>query len=308
MDAAETCIFRQAWWIEALSDGNEWGEIQIELKTGQEARLSYLIKKQFGFKILTMPALTQIAGPLLKGIGDGGSRNLGIEKDLYYELIDKLPPHDVFNQNFHWSVTNWLPWYWKGFKQSTRYTYRLNDISNPDDLFKNFMPNIKSDIKKAIKRYSLKIHSDHNVDRFLDLNEMTFKRQGKKLPYSRELIRNLDSACAERNCRKIFFAEDPEGKIHAALYIVWDENSAYYLMGGGDPELRTSGATSLAMWEAIKFASTITKSFDFEGSMLESVERFFRGFGATQTPYFAVYKIKNFALYLFHHAYLYFKK
>ncbi len=122
---------------------------------------------------------------------------------------------------------------------------------------------------------------------------MTFKRQGKTLPYSRNLVRKLDAACAERACRKIFFAEDPEGKIHAAIYIVWDEYSAYYLMGGGDPELRTSGATSLAMWEAIKFASRVTKSFDFEGSMIESVERFFRGFGATQTPYFHVWKFNS---------------
>jgi hypothetical protein len=42
------------------------------------------------------------------------------------------------------------------------------------------------------------------------------------------------------------------------------------------------------MWEAIKFASTVTKRFDFEGSMIEPVERFFRAFGAKQTPYFAL--------------------
>jgi phosphatidate phosphatase APP1 len=28
--------------------------------------------------------------------------------------------------------------------------------------------------------------------------------------------------------------------------------------------------------------------FDFEGSMIEPIERFFRGFGAVQTPYFHV--------------------
>jgi hypothetical protein len=78
--------------------------------------------------------------------------------------------------------------------------------------------------------------------------------------------------------------------LHAGIYVVWDEQSAYYLMGGGDPELRSSGATSLCMWEAIKFVSTKTKSFDFEGSMIERVERFFRAFGAIQTPYFSITK------------------
>ncbi|MCY1460607.1 Acetyltransferase (GNAT) domain protein [compost metagenome] len=111
-----------------------------------------------------------------------------------------------------------------------------------------------------------------------------------KVPYSRDLVKRIDDACAERKRRAILIAEDPEGRRHAGVYIVWDQNSAYYIMGGGDPELRNSGATSLCMWEAIKLASTVTKAFDFEGSMLEPVERFFRGFGASQVPYFSITK------------------
>ena len=72
------------------------------------------------------------------------------------------------------------------------------------------------------------------------------------------------------------------------MLIIWDDQSAYYLVGGGNPELRNSGATSLCMWEAIKFASTVSKKFDFEGSMTESIERFFRGFGAVQKSYYRV--------------------
>lgn len=64
-------------------------------------------------------------------------------------------------------------------------------------------------------------------------------------------------------------------------------------MGGSDPDLRNSGANSLCMWEAIKFASTATKAFDFEGSMIEPVERFFRAFGARQKPYFQISKINS---------------
>ena len=56
-------------------------------------------------------------------------------------------------------------------------------------------------------------------------------------------------------------------------------------MGGGDPHLRTSGAGSLLIWEAIQRASADSQVFDFEGSMLRPVERFFRAFGGRQTPY-----------------------
>lgn len=290
---ASKCIFRQPWWLESLHDNDEWGETHIELRQGKCATLPYVIKKKFGFRILTMPPLTQTAGPLLIGTDYKDNRNLALEKDLTERLIECLPPHDMFNQNFHWSVTNWLPWHWKGYTQSTRYTYRIDDLSDLEKIYSRLMPNIKSDIKKATDRFSLQVHSEYDINKFLDLNEMVFKRQAKKLPYRRELVHNLETACANQDCRKIFFVEDGKGKVHAAIYIVWDEQSAYYLMSGADPKLRSSGATSLAIWEAIKFSSSVTKSFDFEGSMIEPVERFFRGFGAKQTPYFNIKKINS---------------
>src|SRR5690606_4078446 len=99
-------------------------------------------------------------------------------------------------------------------------------------------------------RFSLIIRDDLGLDALLALNRLTFKRQGLKLPYSEELVQRVDQACLSRGCRKILIAEDSAGRHHAGVYIVWDQNSAYYLIGGGDPELRKSGATSLCLWEA----------------------------------------------------------
>jgi hypothetical protein len=59
-------------------------------------------------------------------------------------------------------------------------------------------------------------------------------------------------------------------------------------MSGIDPDLRNSGAMSLLVWEALRFAATVTERFDFEGSVIEPVERFFRAFGGAQKPYFRV--------------------
>jgi hypothetical protein len=66
-------------------------------------------------------------------------------------------------------------------------------------------------------------------------------------------------------------------------------------MGGIDPAF-SSGAFSLLMWHAIQFASQVTTRFDFEGSMIESIERFFRSFGARQVPYLHVQKINSVVL------------
>ncbi len=206
-------------------------------------------------------------------------------------LIDQLPSCDYFLQNFHYSVTNWLHFHWRGFNQTTRYTYVIEDLVDMVAVWKEFLENIRCDIRKAQKQVTIK--SDLDLETFLDVNALTFQRQGHALPYSRELVRRLDGVCAEHNARRIFYAQDSSGRIHAAIYIVWGENSAYYIMGGGDPELRNSGATSLCMWEAIQFAAGVTRKFDFEGSMIEPVERFFRAFGAKQVPYFSISKTNS---------------
>jgi hypothetical protein len=281
-------IFSRDWWLDALAGDNGWDVVLVE-KGGQViASMPYMIRKRFGRIILGHPPLTQTLGPWIREVDGKQPSRLARQKDLMQELIAALPRYDYFSENWHFSQTNWLPFYWAGFTQTTRYTYRLPDLSDQQKLWNGLRENIRRDIRKAEGRFDLQVRTDLGIDAFLRLNIQTFERQGKDLPYSKDLVTRLDKACVEKDARRIFIAEDAQGRAHAGIYLVWDQNSAYYLMGGGDPELRKSGATSLCMWEAIKFASTVSKSFDFEGSMIEPIERFFRAFGAEQTPYFAV--------------------
>jgi hypothetical protein len=52
--------------------------------------------------------------------------------------------------------------------------------------------------------------------------------------------------------------------------------------------VQAAGANTLLYWEAIRLASQVSRAFDFEGSMVEPIEHYFRGFGGRQTPYFCV--------------------
>jgi hypothetical protein len=282
-------LFSRPWWLDATAGELGWDVALIHDQGGNIlASMPYTDERRYGLRMSSQPPFTQVLGPWIRTADAPSHKLLAGEKDLFQALIDQLPPFDSFTQNWHYSRTNWLPFYWRGFRQTTRYTYLLPDLTNADALWAGMGSNIKGDIKKASGRFGLKVRTDLTLDDFMKLNRMVFERQGKALPYEEAIIARLDAACAERGVRRIFIAEDDEGRHHAGVYVVWDADSAYYLMGGGDPELRKSGATSLCLWEAIKFASTVTRKFDFEGSMIESVERFFRAFGAEQTPYFQV--------------------
>jgi Acetyltransferase (GNAT) domain len=96
------------------------------------------------------------------------------------------------------------------------------------------------------------------------------------------------SAARERQAGAVRLAVDEDGRQHAGAFFVWDAERLYYLVGGSDTALRSSGGMSLVIWDGIKLAGSLGLRFDFEGSMIEPIERFFRGFGGTPEPYLHV--------------------
>lgn len=285
-------IFSKDWWLDAVVGEENWDVVLVEKDDKIVASLPYVLKKKKFNRYIYMPVLTQTAGVWLSyPKGQKYANKLSFEKEVCKEIIENLPYIDSFSQNFHYSFTNWLPFYWKDFKQTTRYTYVLENLHDHDNIFKNFKSNIKTDIKKATKKVEIAETNDLVI--FWNLIEKTFQRQNTNIPYSFNFLENIDKACVQNNCRKLLIARDSGGNIHAGVYIVWDAQSAYYLISGGDPNLRNSGATSLLIWEAIKFSSIVTKSFDFEGSMMYPIERFFSAFGAIQKPYFNISKTNS---------------
>lgn len=288
-------IYQKDWWLDVTTE-NRWDSVIIEKDNKIIAGWPYFcIKKYMLFNYIVMPQLTQSITPWIRYPANQKQVNqISLTKNILQDLIGKLPQSDYFSQNLHYSFLYWLPFYWQGFKQTTRYTYVIEDLTDLDKVFYRFRDNIKTDIRKAMK--TVIVESTDDIQLFFSINQHTFRRQNLDMPYSLKTIKELDKACQLNSCRKILIARDSENRIHSAVYIVWDANSAYYLMGGGDPELRNSGATSLLLWEAIKFSATVTKKFDFEGSMIEPIERYFRAFGATPKPYFTISKTNSKAL------------
>jgi hypothetical protein len=286
-------LFCTTWWLDAVAPGQY--EV-LSVKKGGTIHAAWpivLFRRSVRGGFIGMPPLTPWLGILYRPPASPKlTTRLSNEKELAVALIEKVPAFGSLAVNFHRSFDYWLPLYWQSFEQMTRYTYVLLDLSDLDVIWDGMRSNIRREIRKARKE-DVGVTDITDIDSFLEIHKMTFERRGMKLPYDEEIVHRIDIACRAHNCRKMLAARGSEGDIHAVAYIVWDDKSAYYLMGGGDPDKRTSGATSLLMWEAIQFAATVTQAFDFEGSMIESVERFFRAFGATPCPYYAISKVNS---------------
>jgi hypothetical protein len=285
-------IFSKDWWLDSVVGEENWDVVLVEKEDRIVASLPYVLKKRVIFQYISMPKLTQTAGlwiryPQKQNYID----KLSFEKDICTSIIDHLPNVDYFLQNFHYSFTNWLPFYWKGYSQTTRYTYVIEDLSNLENVYNNFDRSKKKDIKKAMKH--VEVGFDLTAKEFYENHKLTLLKQGKKISYPFELFENIYNAVYKNHAGRIIWAKDKEQRLHSALFVIWDENSAYDLISTIDPEYRFSGSASLLISNIIKYVADKTNKFDFEGSMIENVERSFRKFGAVQKPYFTIYKTNS---------------
>lgn len=283
-------IFLRPWWLDASVGGAGW-DVVLHSEGGEVVgALPFTIRRSYGLTLLGQPHLTQFLGPWLRERPGNYSRRLGNEMKWLGNLLGELPRFDRYLQNWHWKITNWLPAYWEGFQQSTRYTYRIEPLVDPEETLQQFSSSYRNKLRKASNL--VQVRTDLSIREFYRLNQLTFQRQSLKAPFSLSQVLRLHQALIDHGCGKIFHATDAGGRVHSALLLIWDQNSAYVHLVGEDPELRNSGAGILLVAEAIRYAASTLSvaAFDFEGSMLRNVEQVRRGCGGVQVPYFQVSK------------------
>ena len=281
-------LYCKTWWLNAVAPGRY--EILI-VRKGDTIKAAWPIVYQGDGKNMGigMPFLTQKLGILFAPNTSKYAERLSEEHRLMQLLIPHVPTDIGFSQRFHENFTNWLPFYWEGFKQSTRYTYVIEDLDDVDAIWNNMRSHARQSIRKAMKN-GIRAREIDDVELLYECNRKTFDRQGMQVPFSLETLARIDKACVTHAGRRMLVAEDASGRIHACDYLIYDENCAVSLTGGADPELRHSAAQALLDWESIQFSCTVSRRFDFEGSMIADIETYNRDFGARQLPFLHIWR------------------
>lgn len=286
-------LFQQWWWMDAVCAGKKWDVALAYDQQRVSAALPYLVGSKCGLKYIIQPQLTQFCGPWYHYPDSVRSENqrLVFEQNAASELIrqvDRIHPL-LFQQNFSPAVTNWLPFYWEGFRQTTRYTYRINDISNPEAVFSNFN---KNERQRRILKLQPQTHiSTLSPAEFADFQSLCRKQQHQRnlLPYP--LVADLATRASDREQGLLLgLRKNDDRQLIAAAFAPFDSNFAYFLIPAVLEPFRSEGAMETLVWHLIEQLSPKTRGFDFEGSMQQGIEHFYRSFGAIQTPYFCVSK------------------
>lgn len=287
----------QPWWLDAVCNADRWSAVLSYDKGGRvRGALPIFLTRRWGFPVIQLPPFTTYAGPWLVYPDNPDFKEnsrYGFERQVMAALIAQLPRVAFFQQNFLPEVQNWLPFYWAGFHQTTRYTYLLPDTSRPEELFRNLKNKLRTDLRTAERE--TEIVREYDPGLLFWLNQRSFNRKGLRQPYRRAPFENLHAALKERDQSACFIARGrASGAPHAALYLAYDNRQATLLLSGFDPALgRRSRALHGLYWQAILFCAERGLGLDFEGSMEPGIERALRAFGGELTPYFQVWKAGN---------------
>ncbi len=279
-------IFAKSFWLDAV--GSKYSILGCFDRGGKLVAGMPITESKSGY--VTMPKLTQTLGIVFSDFSEMKYvKRISKEKDIIMDFVDHIPKFKYLDLGFHYNFTNWMPFMWKGYKEQTKYTYVIEDIQNVEKVRGDFADNTKSIITKSIAG-NLKVIDNLTLADMYNMLKKTFERQNMSVPFDFHWFTSFDKIIDKNNARKILFTVDEQNNLHAALYLVYDKNCAYYLLGGADPEFRSSGAMYLNVFEAIKYSANFTNKFDFEGSVVPQIESMFRSFGATQKQYFRISK------------------
>lgn len=295
-------IFLKKWWLDVVAK-DKWFYLFVA-KNDMIAVWPIVESKKLFLRISKMPPLTQYLGPYFI-VNSNSKPSLSSTIEMYRILLNRLNHINIFKQRLNLTVKNLLPFLWQGFNMSIRYTYRIN--TKESDLNTILLKMSSTRRRKIKKGMNLLLIEKGEVDeKFIRLIKKTFYRKGNRAPSSIELLKEVYKASLKYDAGIIINALEPKNKeICGTSFFIKDNFSVYYLIGAYDERVDTNGlASSLLLWEGIKIAKENDLIFDFEGSILEGVEYFFRSFGGDLVPYYEVSRIKpgilNLAYKFFH--------
>jgi len=252
----------------------------------------YLYKeKKFGLTIYRNPPFTPFIGPFVKIEAQNPVKITNKYREtlsLMAESLDKLSC-SIISVSLRRNIIDTLPFIWRKFKVVPGYTYILDLDRSLDDIYKNMTDERRNDIKKGVKdELIVEKTNDYNIVKSLVIK--TFLRQKKEI--NKEMINKILFDFANNNNSFAFVTFKDKEPI-ATVFCVHDKQTSYYLLGGYNFENKHHGAGPLALWESIRYSKEIgLKYFDFEGSMITQIEKYFRGFGGKLTPYYRINKAK----------------
>lgn len=274
--------YAKSWYLDVIWPG--WQGVMVFYNDHLQAVIPINVSRKFGIPYLFNPPFAQFLGIFFNNFSVKHEKALSLKKRFTEAIVQALPPLKLFILNFSPEFDYPLPFYWQGYKLHTRYSYWLNNQEDKNLLFRNCNERTRTYINKA-RKSGLTASFTEDATSIIRLSQ---ERDAYPLDY--KMLTRLWKVLNEQGAGSAVEVRDKAGKLHAGLIYMRSGVKNIHIFSAIDPELKNMGGMSLAIWHTIEQAGPEILVHDFEGSMLEPVEKFFRGFGTRPVPYLQIRK------------------
>ncbi len=245
--------------------------------------------RRWGLELIHPPVLAPYLGPVFDLSGaQANSERLSWMRQCGELLARHIANFDSFRCTAGACAPDLQGLLWGGFRAELAYTFRFS-AAGAKSAAEGIARKHKQQLAKA-HRMNLSVSREDNVAKLLELSTQTFTRQGLASPYHPDAVKRLWATAQERGQAQIYLARTVEGEAVAALLTVHDRRTTYQIISGVDTAHREVPGPYAVLWQAVQDALAAGRDFDFEGSGLRGVERFYRRWGAAAVP---VWKIEK---------------
>lgn len=271
-----------------------WQAAIVKNTAGWQAVMPFFVSRKWGMKALLQPLFAQYWGILFaESTFSSQHRQIEWEKALIEHLLPVCENSHLYTMRFSPQFRYLHPFHWQGYQATARYTQVLSLTEPEDRLFAQFAGSLRRQIRKA-EAQNLRLHTEDSVEGLIELIELNHAG-GNPLLESPErdahTLRRITAFLAATERCYLLSCRDAHGQLLAAGLWGSFRGRLLYLIGAYHPAHRDRGAMSWLMWQAIRRAKTEgCHTLDFEGSMIEGVEHFFRKFNSSYEVYFQIHK------------------
>ena len=197
------------------------------------------------------------------------------------DYITTKYPNAYVDLAFPPEIKDVMPFLDKGFTTALAYTYQLDLSISEKQMLTNLSTQRRKNIRDAEKN-GLRFELSNNKLEVLEMALDTIRQSG--VNYDLEPLMKA----VKLDCSYTAAVYSGDTLVSAAI-MIHDPKTVYYIAGGNIKDTSFEGAGTMVVWECILEAKRRgVSTFDFCGSSMPSIEKFFRGFGGELVPYFRV--------------------
>lgn len=203
---------------------------------------------------------------LAKNIITAISNYLSNQKVMFIDIV--LPAN----------VKDAQPFLWDKFDSTFKYTYLLNLKNSEDSILQNMSPERRKNIKDGQK--NIEVFKCVDYDEAFD--KIVSSLSENNAHFNKEIVKKIVTQFPSGN-NHICIGTKTNNELSSLHFITVDKKTANYIFGWNDKQA-SSIAGTFGLWSCILEAKkTGIQTFNFSGSAIPSIEKYFRGFGGELT-------------------------